>query len=361
MSTPSALAGPATLATVAKQTDTVLARFLTRKVATAAAQHLPADVPKALRDFLGAGGKRIRPLLCAVGWHAADGSEQVPAPVVQVAASLEMFHAFALIHDDLMDDSETRRGRPTVHCALAAARQSSAPTTAERFGANAAILVGDLALAWSDELLHTAGLTPAQFAVVLPLIDAMRTEVMYGQYLDLLATGHPGRDVEAAMRIVRYKTARYTIERPLHIGAALAGADTRLRDALSAYALPVGEAFQLRDDLLGTYGHPDRTGKSTLDDLRTGKATVLLAVAHERATPAQLDLLHTLVGNDSLNEDHAAQIRTVLDATGARDTVEQMIQVRRAQAQCALERVPLPPPAADMLRQIARAVTERTS
>ncbi|MBB5109958.1 polyprenyl synthetase family protein [Streptomyces spectabilis] len=303
-------AQPTDLAAVRDRVDAVLHEFLDAKVRTAAAGCLPAEVVQVLHGFVFAGGKRIRPLLCTVGWHAAGG-HGVPEPVVRVAAALEMFHAFCLIHDDVMDNSATRRGRSTVHRALAAAYPGDDGAAADRFGAHAAILVGDLALVWADEILHTAGLTAAQLAAVMPLIAVMRTEVVFGQYLDLLATGYPGQDIEAILRIAHYKTARYTVERPLHTGAALAGADTGVRNALSAYALPIGEAFQLRDDLLGVYGSPERTGKSNLDDLCEGKATVLLALAHKRATPDQLALLHALVGRTDLAEEHAAQIRTV--------------------------------------------------
>ncbi|GAA3920156.1 polyprenyl synthetase family protein [Streptomyces lacrimifluminis] len=301
-------ADPADLVSMRGHVTALLAEFLDRKARTAAAHELPSEITETLRDFLLFGGKLLRPLLCVTGWHAA-GSNGGLRPVLQVAASLEMFHAFALIHDDLMDDSATRRGRPTVHRVFTARHTGGhSERAAAHFGAGAAILIGDLALAWSDELLHTAGLAPRQLACVLPHLDAMRTEVMYGQYLDLLTAGRPTADVDAALTVVRYKTAKYTLERPLHLGAALAGADRTVLGACTDYALPLGEAYQLRDDLLGVFGSPAQTGKSALDDLRDAKATVLIALALQAASPAQADRLRALIGNPRLGEDGATDV-----------------------------------------------------
>ncbi|MET8298757.1 polyprenyl synthetase family protein [Streptomyces sp. NPDC005180] len=358
MKSPTLAATPTALRSIGRQVDVVLAAFVDARARGAVAHGFPAEIAETLRGFLFAGGKRLRPQLCVIGWQTA-GEGPVPAPVVQAAASLEMFHAFALIHDDVMDDSASRRGRPTVHRSLAA--HHAGRPDAERLGVNAAILVGDLALAWSDELLHTAGLTPVQLAAAHEVVDAMRTELMYGQYLDLCATGQGGSDVEAALRTARYKTGRYTVERPLLLGAALAGAGKCVREALSAYALPVGEAFQLRDDLLGVFGSPEMTGKPAVDDLREGKHTVLVALALQRATPRQRHILHTLLGDPGLGETGADRIRQVLTATGARDEVENLIDARRAQALHVLDTAPFPPGAIAGLRQLADTATARTS
>ncbi|MFE6691761.1 polyprenyl synthetase family protein [Streptomyces sp. NPDC057743] len=341
--------------------DVALVDFSMARSRSAAEQDLPVEVIETLRGFLEAGGKRLRPVLCVVGWHAAGG-EEIPAAVLRVAASLEMFHAFALIHDDVMDGSDTRRGRLTVHRTAATLhRDGRSHAAADRLGAAIAVLVGDLALAWSVELLHSAGLDPAQLARVLPLTDAMRTETMWGQYLDVTMAGRPTADFDQALRIARYKTARYTFEWPLRIGAALAGAEARVCDALSAYARPLGEAFQLRDDLLGVFGSPALTGKPDLDDLRDGKHTALVAVALQRADPVQRRLLRSLLGKADLDEHGAAQIRDVLVATGARDAVEQLITARLDRALRAVDQPPFPIAATAALRQLANAATVRTA
>jgi geranylgeranyl diphosphate synthase type I len=339
----SLISEPADLAAVRMRVEAVLNDFLDEKARLAAAHGMPAEVTDTLRAFLGAGGKRLRPLWCVTGWHAAGGRGDM-APLVKIAASLELFHAFALIHDDVMDDSGTRRGHPTVHRSLTARHHSRGSTRgAERVGTGAAILIGDIALAWADELLHTAGLTGRQLTAVLPLIDAMRTEVMRGQYLDLITTGRPTDDVERAMTITRYKTATYTVQWPLHIGAALAGANTALLEQLSEFALPIGEAFQLRDDLLGVYGHPAGTGKPCLDDLREGKHTVLVALGLQEADPEQQHALRTLLGNPDLTPEEAGRLRRLLTATGARQAVERLIEDRCQQADRVLSRSSFPP------------------
>lgn len=350
------------LAAMRREVDTLLTHFLERKKTTAAAQRLPVEAVEALTSFLAAGGKRLRPMLCVTGWHSAAGQQPPPATVLQVAAALEMFHAFCLIHDDVMDNSRTRHGRPTVHRALADRHAlTRTRALAEHFGTAAAILIGDLALTWSDELIHTAGLTRGQLASLLPLLDAMRSEVMYGQYLDIALTGHPTGDVAQALTVIRYKTAKYTVERPLHIGAALADGTPQLAHALSAYALPLGEAFQLRDDLLGVFGRPEQTGKSRLDDLREGKHTVLVSLALRDALPHHADILRNLLGRPDLTKAQAARIRTVLTLTGARTRVEDMITRRRDHVLCLLEAPgPIHPGAVPTLRRLADSLTRHT-
>lgn len=308
-----------------------------------------------LRNMLAAGGKRIRPLLCVTGWAAI--TDRTPPPVVwRVAASLELFHAFALIHDDIMDKSDTRRGRPTAHRALAAHHQHH--PDADALGVNTAILLGDLALGSSYELLHG---DDTRLHRAWKVLNVLRTETLTGQYLDLTAAGGPAAGVDTAWRIIRYKTAKYTIERPLQLGAALADADPARLRSLSAYAIPLGEAFQLRDDLLGVFGDPARTGKSTLDDLREGKHTVLTATARATATPAQRQTLDNLLGDPSLDRTAADALRTVLITTGAPAAVEQMITDRVHAAQQALGSGTLRPGASTALYRLAASAATRAS
>jgi geranylgeranyl diphosphate synthase, type I len=316
-----------------------------------------------LREFLD-GGKRIRSILCVVGWYAVSGhGHEGPPPmtVFQTAASLELFHAFALIHDDVMDNSTSRRGRPTIHRILTARYAQGREKQAAHLGISGAVLLGDLALVWSDELLNTAGLTPAERARVLPVIDVMRTEVMYGQYLDLVTTGRPTENTARALEIIRYKTAKYTIERPLHLGGALGGADAVIGSKFSEYALPIGEAFQLRDDLLGVFGNSAETGKSVLEDLREGKHTYLMALALRHADPDHRRLLDELVGKPDLDEPDAARIRAVVCATGAPARVEKMISDRRRKALSALAGLLLPPPVMETLQNLATKATARVA
>ncbi|MFD5567603.1 polyprenyl synthetase family protein [Streptomyces cadmiisoli] len=345
------------LLAVREEVDALLAEFLTDKAHAAAGRGHPVEVVDTLRDFLTAGGKRIRALLCVVGWYAAGGRGDMAA-VLRVAASLELFVAFALIHDDIMDDSGTRRGRPAVHRAL---RTCLGPSErAERLAAGGALLVGNLALIWAQELLHTAPLPAERHRAVHTLYDAMLEEVMYGQYLDVMAIG-PDDDIDAALQIVRYKTATATVERPLQLGAAVAGAEDATLDLCTALGLPLGEAFQIRDDLLDVFGSTDGACAPGLGDLREGKRTVLLALGLRAATPAQRRRLRHLVGRADLDEHGAAEVRAILEATGARQRTEHMITSRYQQVLRALDSSALPSAASRALHRLAVTATQYTS
>ncbi|WP_411107247.1 polyprenyl synthetase family protein [Streptomyces sp. cmx-4-9] len=358
MTAAAAPGSPLDPAVVRDTVETLLRGFLDeREQATLARLPELALFTGLLRDFLEAGGKRIRPQLCVAGWQAI--TDLPPPPVLWgTAASLELFHAFCLIHDDVMDHSDTRRGRPTAHRALAA--HHAERSNAEDLGINAAILLGDLALGWSYELLHTTEDSRRQLESVWPLLSSMRTDTLVGQYLDLVAAGKPDSDVESAWRIVRYKTAKYTIETPLVLGATLAGATREQLRVLSAYAIPLGEAFQLRDDLLGMYGHPEQTGKPILDDLREGKRTVLVSTALRCASAAQKRVLRDRLGNLQVTDIQAAEVRDLITATGAPAAIEHLIDAKRRQALRALTTPTFRPHGNAWLRHFAHAATTRT-
>ncbi|MEU4932585.1 polyprenyl synthetase family protein [Streptomyces yokosukanensis] len=348
------------LRAVQRQVDAVLEDFLSEKARAAAGRGHPPEVVQAVRDFLAAGGKRIRALLCVVGWHAAGGDGQATS-ALRVAASLELFVAFALIHDDIMDDSASRRGRPAVHRVMRA--RLGEDERADRLGAGGALLVGNLALMWAQELLHTARLEPERHRLVHRLHDAMLEEVMYGQYLDVMGTGRGADDVEAALRIIRYKTATATIERPLQLGAAVAGAGASedTMDVFTRLGLPLGEAFQLRDDLLDVFGSPDGACGPGLSDLREGKRTVLLALGLQRADQIQRERLRHLVGRADLGESEAAEVRTILQDSGAREQTERMIASRYEQVLQVLDGAGFPQAADRALRGLAVTATRYTS
>ncbi|WP_043262827.1 polyprenyl synthetase family protein [Streptomyces sp. CT34] len=356
------VAKPLDLPDLRRRVDAVLYRFLQTKAAAAAARNLPGQAAQVLAEFFTTGGMRLRPVLCVLGWQAASGALP-PKPVVRVAAAVEMFHACYVIHDDLIARSHTRRGHATVHRTLARQYEAGRPgPLAERLGTACALLIGDLALSWSDELLHTAGLTGRQLAAVLPFMDAMRAEVIHGRYLDVTAAGAPTADLERAMAIIRFKTATYTVERPLRLGAVLGGAREALLRELSAYAIPLGEAFQLRDDLLGVFGDPKVTGKSHVEDLRDGRHTMLVALALRDASPRHAAILRRQIGNPRLTAAEAAQVRDILTVTGARAQVEEMIAERRARVLRLLSSARcIRPVAQPALRRLADTATRRTS
>ena len=313
---------------------------------------------ESVSDLL-SGGKRLRPAFCWWGYRGAGGADTEEA--LRAAAALEVLQACALIHDDVMDGSDTRRGMPSAHHRFAMLHRGSEWLgSPEAFGVGAAILLGDLCLSWADELLLTSGVAAAQLGAAKRVYDEMRTELMAGQYLDLLEQARGGGSVERAMRVVRFKSAKYTIERPLHMGAALAGAGPEVMAAYSGYGLPLGEAFQLRDDVLGVFGDPGETGKPAGDDLREGKRTVLIATAMDRATPAQAAQIRRHLGDPGLDATGVALLREVISETGALDHAEQLIASLTDQALAALSAVELQDPAPEVLAGLAYAATRRS-
>ena len=303
------------------------------------------------------GGKRLRPAFAYWGWRGAGGADC--AEVVPAVAALELLQACALIHDDLMDGSDTRRGAPSVHRSFASLHRASGWTgPPETFGAGAAILLGDLALVWADQMLFSSGLPSEQLLASKPVYDRMRVELMAGQYLDLLEQGRGTASVERSLRVARYKSAKYTVEGPLHLGGVLAGATPELLDAYSAYGIPLGEAFQLRDDVLGVFGDPAVTGKPAGDDLREGKRTVLVARALERGSPAEQSLVSRHLGDPHLGPDEIEQLREVIRDTGALGFVEDLISTLVDDANAALS--PVPEPAHGVLTRLTGAATRRT-
>jgi geranylgeranyl diphosphate synthase type I len=347
---------------IRKQIDEALYAFVDRQRPLLGA--ISSDLSPLLGalDALLSGGKRLRPAFCYWGWRGSGGDD-LPE-LFTAAASLELLQAAALIHDDVMDGSDTRRGLPAAHRRFEALHAESGwRGSAEGFGAGAAILLGDVCLTWCDEMYQGSGLSAAALLRGRPIFDQMRTEIMCGQYLDLLGQARgpqPGRHamVEAALRIVRFKSAKYTIERPLQLGAALAGSEAV--EALSAYGLPLGIAFQLRDDVLGVFGDPAETGKPAGDDLREGKRTVLVALALERATTAQAEVVEGLLGDPGLNAAGVELLREVITETGALDACEKMIDRYAGDASAALAAAPLTREAREALSELTVAATART-
>jgi len=346
---------PSSLRPIAERVDARLAALLGAERARWAS--LDPDLARPIDEIsrlVGAGGKRLRPAFCHWGFVGAGGADG-DARAIDAGAAFELLHAFALFHDDVMDGSATRRGEPTAHVAYEAdhARAGWAGE-ARRFGEGAAILIGDLAFVYADLLL--AGAPPEAWA----LWHELRIELNVGQYLDVVGSARRERRREAAERICRYKSGRYTIERPLQLGALLAapGRAAELLPALAAYGLPLGDAFQMRDDVMGAFGESAVTGKPVGDDLREGKPTPLMAMATERATPAQRAVL-ARVGDVTMSADTVAEIQQTIVATGALDELESRIAALTDEAVASLDAAPIGDVAKDELRQLAQYVSWR--
>lgn len=273
------------------------------------------------------GGKRLRPLLCCLAYLAAGGADG--PEIVAAAGSLELLHTFAILHDDVMDQAELRRGRPALHRRLAAERRESGHDgpgpDADVYGVSVAVLAGDLALVLSDAMMTGSGFPPAALSRALGPLEAMRVQAVAGQYLDLHQAGGPGVTAEEAGLIARLKTADYSVVGPVAVGLALSGAFGAVRSALEGYAEALGEAFSLRDEVLGVFGDPHETGKDPESDLRRGKPTTIIATAMRRAGPEGRRVIEDRWGNPTSTLEDLAAVREAVEAAGARREAEAAI------------------------------------
>ncbi|MDP4506345.1 polyprenyl synthetase family protein [Nonomuraea turcica] len=311
-------------------------------------------------DELLAGGKRLRPAFCYWGWRGAGGTD-VPE-IFTAAASLELLQASALVHDDVMDKSDLRRGMPAAHRRFQALHEKAGwHGSAEQFGEGAAILLGNLLLLWSGEMWRTSGLPRASLEAAQPVHDHMRTELMCGQYLDLLEQAHGENTFDSALRVALFKSGKYSVEQPLRLGLVLATQKLEpwMDDLCTGYGTRVGIAFQLRDDILGVFGDPAQTGKPAGDDLREGKRTMLVARTLAAASPGDAATVRRLLGDPGLDAGGVATLRRIIEDTGALQECEDLIGDYLGQALAALDQAPVTAEARAALTGLAIAATSR--
>ncbi len=319
-----------------------------------------------LEDFVLNGGKRLRPAFAYWGWRAVASGAPDP-DVLLLFSALELLHACALVHDDVIDDSSTRRGKPTAHVRFAALhRDRRWHGSPDRFGTSAAILLGDLALAWADDIvLQVCGLDLAPDARrrIHRVWGEIRTEVLGGQYLDIVAEASAAESIASAMTVDTFKTACYTVARPLQLGAAAAADRPDVQAVFGQFGTDLGVAFQLRDDVLGVFGDPAVTGKPSGDDLRSGKRTVMLAEAlelAEKSDPLAANLLRTSIGA-RLTDAQVGELRGVIESVGALAAAEQRIAGLTQRALATLEAAPITAAAKAGLAELARMATNRSA
>ena len=320
------------------------------------------------------GGKRFRALFCFWSWAGYQQKEvvvsdlNIDSPIVGVAAALEMFHAAALVHDDLLDQSDTRRGQPAIHKRFETLHQSHHYAgSAERFGVAGSVLVGDMMLAWSSELFGDALLhipEEAAEASCRQEFGRMRFEVMAGQYLDVLEenaaqTRAAGEAVARANNVMLYKTAKYSLEAPLLIGAALSGAGAEKLRGLSEFGIPLGLAFQLRDDVLGVFGDPEQTGKPAGDDLREGKRTVLVALTLETLPSSVKRIFEELLTSGEIEAEQLEFMRQAIVDSGAMEKTERLIAEHSNRSIEALANLDISDQGRNMLAALADKVINR--
>jgi len=342
--------------------NTSLAQFFEQESASLRQIGVELDpVADSLGRFLLESGKRLRPLFATIGFLGAGG--EISPEIIRATASLELVHVCALIHDDVMDASDTRRGAPAIHKQFQARHQAEGlHGSSEQFGMAAAILLGDLALIWAAKALHESGAPSQSILRSLPFYDEMRIELMAGQYLDIYEQALASESIERSLKVARYKSGKYSIERPLHFGASL---DPRFLpnviEIYSKYGLPLGEAFQLRDDIIGVFGDPEKTGKPAGDDLREGKRTVLVATTLSRATVIQRTEFLDLFGRKDLNTSQIQTLCQIIVDTGALIELETVIEEMTFKAHKALTTGGITPQAVALLDEMAVAATQRSS
>jgi geranylgeranyl diphosphate synthase type I len=324
---------------VRQPVDRLLTEFLRARVAELGElDQALAAIGGEVADLVATGGKHLRPAFVYWG-HRATGAPHDDA-VFGPAAAVQLLHTFALLHDDVMDRSPERRGRPSAYAALAKIHVNEGLTgDSSWFGIGGAILAGDLAFVWADQLLDATPLPGEVLDRVRRVFTTLRVEVMAGQYLDLRLAGLPSASEDHALHVALLKSGRYTVTRPLQMGAAIGGADAALHDTLGVYGDAVGVAFQLRDDVLGLFGDPESTGKGDRDDLREGKRTALILKALKLASAAQRRELEAVLGSGSLTDEDADRVRGIVVDCGALAEIEQLIIRHRAAADDALRTV----------------------
>ena len=297
-----------------------------------------------IETLIGAGGKRLRPAFCYWGYRAGGGEDG--APIWRVAASLELLHTFALVHDDVMDGAELRRGAPTVHA---------------RRGVDVAILVGNLALVLADSAFLESGFPSGPLLEAFRVYSRMRREVIAGQYLDLLLSREDSVSEEEARRVAVLKSGRYSVAEPLSIGAVLAGTPNEIVDGLFAFGEYVGEAFQLRDDLLGLFGDEELTGKPADSDVRGGKKHVLFAkTVAALEEPDRARFLSRWGGGEELSPADVGAVRGLVERSGAREATEKLASDLVARALEALAALDIAGDARDALADLALGAAARS-
>ena len=335
----------------------------------AGAAYIGADYDEliaVLEDFVLRGGKRVRPAFAYWGYRAvaADPDGPVGDEILRLFAALELLHGCALVHDDVIDDSATRRGMPTAHVHFAHLhRKHGWRGSPDKFGHSAAILLGDLSLVWADDIVAGVDLPGDGRDRVQRVWSDIRTEVLGGQYLDIVAESSGAQSIESAMNVNTYKTASYTVSRPLQLGAAAAADRPDVQTLFHDVGTDLGVAFQLRDDVLGVFGDPAVTGKPSGDDLRSGKRTVLLAEAvdlADKSDPAAAELLRTAVGTE-LSDDQVRELCEAIVSVGALAAVEEHIGTLTHRALSLLEEAPINDPAKTGLAELARLAANRSA
>lgn len=319
--------------------DPFLNSFLDEKLAEASKIHPESTVlVEEIRRFIAAGGKRVRPAF-AYAAYISSGGRSLEA-ILYASASLELLHAFALIHDDIIDNSDLRRGKPSVHKVFEYFhKRRGLKGDGKNFGLSSAILAGDLAITFADELLNTAPFPAERIRRAKQYYDLMKKQVIYGQYLDVLVPLKKEVTEKDVLTIIEYKTAKYTVERPLHIGAALAGAEEDDFKIFSSYGIPLGQSFQMQDDIMGTFSNAEKIGKPVDSDIKEGKQTMLVVKAYEFSKKEERKFLDNVMGNNKASDKDIEGVREIIRNSGALTYCQELSNILIKRAKKSMEKV----------------------
>ena len=343
------------------QLEPFLDAYFDAKIDEASKIHPEAVVlSEGVRRFIKNGGKRVRPAFTYAA-YVASGGRSLEA-ILYASAALEVLHAWALIHDDIIDNADLRRGKPSVHKVFEDFhRKRGFRGSTEDFGVHVAILVGDLAFAYADELLNTAPFPAQRIRRAKEYYDLMKKQVIFGEYLDVVAPLKKQITERDLLTILEYKTAKYTIERPMHIGAALAGAEEDTLRGFSSYAIPLGQAFQIQDDIMGTFSNEAKIGKPVDSDIKEGKRTLLTLKAYEHSTRADKKLLDAVLGDQSASEADIEAVRQIIRSSGALEYSQELALKLIKKAKGAISQGKLVEEGREYLLQAADYLLTRTT
>lgn len=334
--------------------DLELKKYLDEKVEEAKRIDPQATkLVKAVRRMVLAGGKRLRPAFMYYGYKAAGGNDE--EAIIYTCQSIELLHAYLLIHDDIIDNSDLRRGQPTVHKFF----ERSNTSLTRNFGVNAAILAGDYASTFAQEILSRSPFSDHEIRRARKILDQLLLEVIAGEFVDVLSGLKPQSSWEEQEKILEYKAARYTIVRPLHLGAALADAHDEIFNTFTAYGIPLGKAFQIQDDILGMFGDEEKLGKPADSDIKEGKKTYLILKALEEANNEQRRVLQKTVGNIDARDDEIDAVRQIVKETGAYDFAVRAAKKLIREAKAALDGVEIEKESQEYLLGIADYMLQR--
>lgn len=344
-----------------KQLNPFLSAYFAEKIREAAEIHPETTaLVEEVRRFVQNGGKRVRPAFTYAAYIACGG--RAHEAILYASAAVEVVHAFALIHDDIIDSSPLRRGHPSAHKVFEDFHKKRGFTgSSPFFGISAAILAGDLALSFADELLNTSPFPSERIRKAKNYFDINKKQVILGEYLDVIASCKKQVTEADVLKILEYKTAKYTVERPLHIGAALAGASEDVYKTLSEYGIPLGQAFQIQDDILGTFGREEELGKPTDSDIKEGKRTILIVKAYEFCNLSERKILDHVLGNKKATSSQIESVRLIIKRSGAFDYSNDFANKLLLQAKRSIENANLTKDGKGYLLQAADYLIERSA